>query len=155
VVVADTEVVAAAVTASAAVTQVALAEAMLFTAVISGVDSALLVPPTTTTMVDPVAGGAHVITERSAIDEPRLRPFGGAANRSKVLTSYYRFFSQPKLPFPFELRKDVPKASNPPEPRAVFGVVKTKPFGWPRIVGSSERANAAEVEPIATFFVHR
>lgn len=69
---------------------VALAEAMTRKEVISvlarithisGVASALLVAPTTTTMMQVVAGGAHAISERSAIDEPRLRPFGGAANR--------------------------------------------------------------------------
>jgi hypothetical protein len=42
-------------------------------------DLALLVAPTT--MMDQVAGGAHAFTERSVIDEPRLRSFGGAANR--------------------------------------------------------------------------
>jgi hypothetical protein len=69
--------VVVAVTASAAVMAVALVEATVCTAVIYGVASALLVVPTMTTTMVRVAGGAHAIGERSAIDEPWLRPYRG------------------------------------------------------------------------------
>ena len=49
------------------------AEVMVSIAVISAAASAV------STIV--IVGGAHPITNGSAIDEPRLRPFGGAANR--------------------------------------------------------------------------
>ena len=49
------------------------AEVMVSMAVISAAASAV------STIV--IVGGTHAITNGCAIDEPRLRPFGGAANR--------------------------------------------------------------------------